>query len=333
MAASAGGEIDVLGIGNAIVDVLAHADESLLATHGLAKGTMTLIDETQAKAIYQDMGPGTEISGGSAANTMVGVASFGGRAAYIGKVRNDQLGEVFSHDIRASGVRFRTAPAEDGAATARCLVLVTADAQRTMNTYLGACVDLGPEDIDVDLVGAARVTYLEGYLWDPPKAKDAFRKAAEVAHGAGREVALTLSDPFCVDRHRADFLDLVEHHVDILFANEAEITALYQVDTFDEACTRVRAHCPVAALTRSAAGSIIVTDGQVHEVEAAPVDRVLDTTGAGDLYAAGFLFGYTKGYDLPTAGRLGSLAAAEVISHIGARPEVSLMDLATDHLH
>ena len=319
---------DVLAIGNAIVDVLSHADDEFLAGHGLTKGAMTLVDAGRAAALYAAMGPGVEVSGGSAANTAAGIASFGGNAAFIGKVRDDQLGEVFSHDIRAAGVSFATAPAADGEPTARCLILVTPDAQRTMQTFLGASAGLGPDDVDEALVAASRVTYLEGYLWDPPLAKAAFVKAAGIARGAGRKVALSLSDSFCVDRHRAEFLDLVNNHVHILFANEAEITSLYEVGEFDEALQRVRGHCEIAALTRGDKGSVIVSGGEVHVLDAAPAGQVADTTGAGDLYAAGFLYGYTRGEDPAACGRLGGIAAAEIISHFGARPETPLAELA-----
>ena len=322
------GELDVVGIGNALVDVLTHADDAFLARQGLVKGTMHLVDEARAHALYDAMGPGVEISGGSAANTVVGVASFGGRAHYVGKVRDDQLGEVFGHDLRATGVGYDTPRAVDGPPTGRCLILVTPDAQRTMSTFLGASVRLGPRDIDRGLIGRGRILYLEGYLFDPPEAQEAFRAAAAIAHAAGRKVSLTLSDPFCVGRHRKAFLDLVEHHVDILFANEAEICALYEVRDFDAALARVRGHCEIAALTRSAKGSVIVSDSQVHRVAARPVEAVVDTTGAGDLYAAGVLVGLSRGLDLPTCGRLGALAAAEVISHVGARPMVPLAELA-----
>jgi sugar/nucleoside kinase (ribokinase family) len=320
-------ELDVVGIGNALVDVLSHADDERVAKLGLVKGTMSLIDETRAHELYEATGPGVEISGGSAANTIVGVASFGGRAQYVGKVRNDQLGEVFGHDLRSTGVRYDTATAVAGPATGRCLILVTPDAQRTMGTFLGASSGLGPDDIDGALIARARIVYLEGYLFDPPAAQEAFRKAAALAHVAGRKVALTLSDPFCVDRHRAAFLDLVERHVDILFANEAEICALYQVPSFEAAVEQVRGHCEIAALTRSARGSVLLDNGSTHVVEARPVPHVVDTTGAGDLYAAGVLYGLSRGLDLPACGRLGSLAAAEVISHVGARPVVPLASL------
>jgi sugar/nucleoside kinase (ribokinase family) len=275
------------------------------------------------------MGPGTEISGGSAANTMVGIASLGGAAAFVGRVRDDELGTVFAHDIRASGVHFETAPAFEGAPTGRCLIVVTPDAERTLNTYLGAASEIAPEDVGAELIASAQVTYLEGYLFDQTRAKEAFRHAARLAHESERRVALTLSDGFCVERHRDDFRDLVEREIDILFANESEICALYEVHTFDDALQQVMHHCEVAALTRSAKGSVIVSGNDVHVLDAHPVDgAVVDTTGAGDLYAAGFLYGFTHGYELGTCARLGGLAAAEVISHLGARPEQSLAALA-----
>ena len=318
---------DVLGIGNAIVDVISHADDAFLATHKLAKGGMMLIDEQQAEALYAAMGPGVEISGGSCGNTMAAVASFGVKGAYIGKVRNDQLGQVFSHDLRATGVSFATAAATDGPSTARCLILVTPDAQRTMNTYLGACTRLGPADIDTGLVASARVTYVEGYLWDPPEAKKAVLKAFDAARAAGREVSITLSDSFCVGRYRDEFRDLVRNKVDIVFANEAEITSLYEVKTFEEAMEAVRKEARIAVLTRSEKGSVVVKGAETHAVAAAPVAKVVDTTGAGDLFAAGFLFGYTQGKPLPECARLGGIAAAEVIAHVGARPEQPLRGL------
>jgi sugar/nucleoside kinase (ribokinase family) len=321
-------DLDVLGIGNALVDVLSQADDELVARLGLVKGTMSLVDEARAQELYEAMGPGVEISGGSAANTIVGVASFGGRVQYVGKVRDDQLGAVFGHDLRATGVLYDTPRATDGPPTGRCLILVTPDAQRTMGTFLGASVRLGPGDIDGRLIARARILYLEGYLFDPPAAQEAFRAAAALAHAAGRKVALTLSDPFCVDRHRKAFLDLLEHHIDILFANEAEICALYQVPDFDEAMQQVVGHCEIAALTRSAKGSVLVGDGKTHVIEAHPVRSVLDSTGAGDLYASGVLYGLSRGLDLASCGRLGSLAAAEVISHVGARPMVPLAGIA-----
>ena len=322
-----GSTIDVVGIGNAIVDVIAHADEHFLVAEGLAKGAMTLIDAARAEALYGKMGPAIESSGGSAGNTMAGIASLGGNGGYIGKVRDDLLGEVFRHDITAIGVAFDTPAATEGPGTARCLIMVTPDGQRTMGTYLGACVELGPEDIDAARVGAAQVTYLEGYLFDPPRAQQAFRTAARIAHQAGRQVALTLSDPFCVARHRAAFRELVAGEVDILFANEAEICSLYETEDFAAAAAAVKGHVAVAALTRSAHGSLVLGGGKAHTVAAAPVEHVVDTTGAGDLYAAGFLYGLTHGLPLPKCGVIGSLCAAEIISHVGARPEASLAQL------
>src|SRR5215471_3942662 len=319
--------IDVVGIGNAIVDVIARAEEPFIAAQGFAKGSMNLIDAARAEALYAAMGPALESSGGSAGNTMAGVASLGSHGAYIGKVRDDQLGAVFRHDMTAIGVSFDTPAAVSGPATARCLIMVTPDGQRTMGTYLGACVELRPDDIDEALIGAAQVTYLEGYLFDPPQAQNAFYKAAAIAHAAGRRVALSLSDPFCVGRHRAAFLDLVQGEVDILFANEAEICSLYETNDFAEAAKAVRGHVGVAALTRSEHGSVVLADGEEHVVTAAPVARVVDTTGAGDLYAAGFLVGLIRGLLLPTCGRVGSLCAAEIISHVGARPDVALKGL------
>jgi sugar/nucleoside kinase (ribokinase family) len=322
--------IDVVGIGNAIVDVLAHAENEFLEREGLVKGTMTLIDADRADALYRMMGPAIEASGGSAGNTMAGIASLGGTGAYIGKVRDDLLGQVYRHDITAAGVRFETQAATSGPGTARCLILVTPDGQRTMNTYLGACIELGPADIDPDVIAAAQITYLEGYLFDPPLAQEAFRKAAAIAHSAGRQVALSLSDPFCVGRHRAAFRDLVDGHVDILFANEAEICSLYETDNFASAAAALRRHVAIAALTRSAAGSVILANGSEHRIAAAPVTRVVDTTGAGDLYASGFLYGLTRALPLPICGEIGSLCAAEIISHFGARPEADMARVVAD---
>lgn len=319
---------DMVAIGNAIVDVLAQADDSDIDRLALSKGTMTLIDADRAHDLYQAMAPAVESSGGSAANTAAAFASFGGSAAFIGKVRNDQLGSIFRHDITAIGVDFPTAAAEDGPVTARCLIFVTPDAQRTMNTYLGACTGLGPDDVDAATIAAARVTYLEGYLWDPPQAKQAFVKAARMAHAANRKVALTLSDPFCVDRHRDSFLDLINGHVDILFANEDEIRALFRTPDFESAVQRTREVIEVAALTRSEKGSVIVGDGTVQVIDPVPPAAVLDTTGAGDAYAAGFLFGWSRDMPLHTCGRLGGLAASEVIAHIGPRPQSNLAALA-----
>lgn len=318
----------VAAIGNAIVDVLVHADDALLADLGYPKGIMTLIDANEAERIYARLPAGLECSGGSAANTVVGVAGLGCRAAYVGKVKDDQLGQVFRHDIGSAGVFFATAPARDGLTTARCFVLVSPDAQRTMLTYLGACVELAPADIDDAVIASSAITYLEGYLYDPPQAKLAFRKAADIAHRAGRRVALSLSDPFCVNRHRDDFLDLVAGHIDILFANEAELQALTGTDTLDSALAQVRGHCPIAAITRGAQGSVVVSGEDTVVVAADSVDRVVDTTGAGDLYAAGFLAGLAQGQPLAACATLGGIAAGEIISHLGARPERSLAECA-----
>jgi sugar/nucleoside kinase (ribokinase family) len=318
---------DVLGIGNAIVDVISRADEAFLGQHSLVKGSMMLIDEARAETLYAAMGPGIEMSGGSCGNTMAGVASFGGKGAYIGKVRNDQLGGVFGHDLRSIGVSFDTAAATSGPSTARCLILVTPDAQRTMNTYLGACTGLGPNDIDTKVVASAQVTYVEGYLWDEPEAKKAVLKAFDAAHAAGKLVSITLSDSFCVDRYRDEFLSLVRDKIDILFGNEAEIKSLYQVDSFDKALEAARKDAKIAALTRSEKGSIVIKGSETYAVPAAPVSKVVDTTGAGDLYASGFLYGFTRGKPLAECARLGGIAAAEIISHVGARPETPLKDL------
>lgn len=320
--------IDVTGIGNAIVDVLAHADDAFVHAQGLQKGTMTLIDAARADELYARMGPAIEVSGGSCANTIAGVASLGGRAAYLGKVADDQLGQVFTHDIRAAGVTFDTRPLRGGAPTARCLILVTQDAQRTMSTFLGACRELGPDDIDERLIERSKVTYMEGYLWDPPLAKQAFLKASRIARQAGRKTALSLSDPFCVERHRREFLELLGAHVDIVFANERELCSLYEVSRLEDAVAAVRGRCELAVVTRSEHGSIVLAGEQTHEVAAHPVAKVVDTTGAGDLYAAGFLFGYTRGQSPAQCAQLGSLCASEVISHFGARPETSLQQLA-----
>jgi sugar/nucleoside kinase (ribokinase family) len=319
---------DVTAIGNAIVDVLAQADDALLTKHQLAKGAMSLIDATTAERLYGIMGPGREVSGGSAANTAAAIAALGGTVAYIGKVADDQLGDVFTHDIRAVGVTYDTRPLTEGLSTARCLIFVTPDAQRTMQTFLGATTQLGPEDLNMDYVTGSKVVYLEGYLWDQPRAKAAMRDAAIKAHDAGVKVSLTLSDAFCVARFRDEFLELAEKHVDILFANESEILSLYQVDDFDAALQHVRQHCEIAALTRSEKGSVVVTRDEVHVIDAEPGVRVVDTTGAGDAYAAGFLYAYTQGHPLAACGRLGSAMAAEIISHYGARPEADVKALA-----
>jgi sugar/nucleoside kinase (ribokinase family) len=319
--------IDVVAIGNAIVDVIARQDDTFLEAEGIEKGAMTLIDTERAEQLYQAMGPGIEMSGGSAANTAAGLAALGSRAAYIGKVASDQLGTVFRHDITAQGVSFQTPGDADGVPTARCLILVTPDAQRSMNTFLGACVNLTPADVDDQVIGKAKVVYLEGYLWDPPQAKEAFIKASNIAHDNGGKVALSLSDPFCVDRHRDEFVELVKHHVDILFANEHEIMSLYQAETFDEALQKVRWEVDVAALTRSDKGSVVIDRDEVHILDAEAVDKVVDSTGAGDLYASGFLHGYTQGRSIAECGRMGGICAAEIISHVGARPQVDLKAL------
>jgi len=322
-------EHDVVGIGNAIVDIISRCDDAFLVQQGCVKGSMQLVDAAAAAKLYDEMGPAQEMSGGSGANTIVGVASFGGRAGFIGKTADDQLGRIFGHDIRSSGVTFMTPPAAQGnEPTGRCLVLVTPDGQRTMHTFLGVSPQLGGGEVDPALVASARIVYLEGYLFDRPEAKAAFRQAASIATKAGRQVALSLSDAFCVDRHRPEFLKFIRDSVDILFANEAEITSLYQTPSFEEAAGRAQGDTRLAALTRSEKGSLILGEGRAIAIAADAVASVADTTGAGDLYAAGFLFGLATGRDLETAGRLGSLAAAEVISHIGARPATKLADLA-----
>jgi len=320
--------LDVVGIGNAIVDVLVQVDDDLLDRFDLTKGTMALVDEQQAERLYGSVGPGLETSGGSAANTLAGIAQLGGRAGFIGRVRDDQLGGIFAHDIRAVGARFDTPAATTGPSTARCLILVTPDAQRTMCTYLGASVGLDPGDLDLDLVAQARVLYLEGYLWDSDDAKKAFIAAAEVARAHGAEVALSLSDAFCVERHRDSFLELVDGHVDILFANEMEITSLYRANSFEEAADQVRGRCRVAALTRSELGSVILSGDATHVVEPYKLGPLVDTTGAGDLYAAGFLHAHCQGRDPVDCGRLGSLCAGQVVTQLGPRPQADLRQLA-----
>lgn len=323
---------DVVGIGNAIVDVLVQADDDLLDNFELTKGTMALVDEQQAEALYAKLGPGLETSGGSAANTLAGVAQLGGQAGFIGRVRDDQLGGIFAHDIRSVGARFETPAATEGPSTARCLILVTPDAQRTMCTYLGASVGLDPADLDLEMVAQARVLYLEGYLWDSDEAKAAFIAAAEVARAHGGEVALSLSDAFCVERHRDSFQELVDGHVDILFANEMEITALYKANSFEEAADQVRGRCKVAALTRSELGSVILNGSDTNSVDPFRLGPLVDTTGAGDLYAAGFLRAYTQGQDMAACGRLGSLCAGQVVTQLGPRPQGSLKQLVAQHL-
>ena len=324
--------LDVVCVGNAIVDVLAQTDDAVIEQHGMVKGTMALIDADQAEALYAAMPQGVETSGGSAGNTAAGLASLGAECAFIGKVRDDQLGDIFAHDIRAVGAEFATPAATDGPPTARCLILITPDAQRTMNTFLGASVNLDPDDIDADMIARAQVTYLEGYLWDRDEAKAAFLKVASLAAVNNRLVSLSLSDPFCVDRHRDSFRSFIRDHVDVLFANEDEIMSLYEVTDFDAALQHVRDDCRIAALTRSEKGVVVVSGDEVHVVDAAPVAQVVDTTGAGDQFAAGFLYGLTRGRDLATCARIGAITAAEVIDHVGPRPQVNLGELVAAHL-
>jgi adenosine kinase len=323
---------DVLGIGNAIFDVLVQTDDGFLDSHGMTKGGMALIDEARAASIYRDMGPATEMSGGSAANTIVGIANLGARAAYVGKIKDDQIGGLYAHDIRAAGVAFETRPAPGGPATGCSYILVTPDGERTMNTYLGAAQDLTPADIDEAQIAASAILYLEGYLWDPASAKEAFVKASTIAHGAGRQVALTLSDSFCVDRYRDEFLGLMRNGTaDLIFANEAELRSLYQTQDFDAALTQLRNDVKLGIVTRSEKGCVVASSEGVISVPASPIQKLVDTTGAGDLFAAGFLFGLVRGAGYEKAGMLGGLAAAEVIQHIGARPQTSLKDLAKKH--
>ncbi|WP_412050931.1 adenosine kinase [Hoeflea sp. Naph1] len=322
---------DVLCIGNAIVDIIARCDEGFLVDNSIIKGAMNLIDTERAELLYAAMGPAIEASGGSAGNTAAGIASFGGRAAYFGKVAEDQLGKIYSHDIRAQGVHFATRPLESTPPTARSMIFVTPDGERSMNTYLGACVELGPEDIEADVVADAKVTYFEGYLWDPPRAKDAIRLAAEIAHKHGREMSMTLSDPFCVGRYRAEFLELMRSGtIDIVFANADEAMSLYETDDFETAVQKLGKDCKLAVITRSEHGSVINTGQERIDIAAIAIDEVVDTTGAGDLYAAGFLHGYASGLPLEICGKLGSLAAGLVIQQIGPRPQLSLSEAAHD---
>lgn len=319
---------DVVGLGSAIVDIIARCDDGFLETQSLPKGHMRLIDADEADRLYGHMGPAVETSGGSAANTCAGLASLGGRVAFIGRIANDPFGRIFTHDIRSIGVAYENHPAANGAPTARCLILVTPDGERTMSTYLGAAAEFGVDELRLDLIASARVTYLEGYLFDPPAARAAFHEAAQAAAAAGRKVALSLSDAFCVERHRSAFRSFIRGGVDLVFCNEAEALSLYETESLDEACAALRAECQLAVITRGGKGSVIVSPGETIDVAIKPVERLVDTTGAGDLYAAGFLFGYATGQDLRACGRLASLAAAEVVSHIGPRPEVCLAELA-----
>jgi sugar/nucleoside kinase (ribokinase family) len=325
--------LDVLGIGNAIVDTISRAEDDLLIASGLTKGSMALVDEARAAALYERMGPTTVISGGSAANTMAGIASLGASAGFVGKVKDDDAGREFTHDIRKAGVAFDTPAAKDGAATARCLIFVTPDGQRTMNTFLGACQALAPRDIDAARVASAKVLYMEGYLWDPPGAKQAFLEAAKISRANGRKVALTLSDSFCVDRYRGEFLSLIRDRVvDIVFANESELHALYETSDFDTALAALCAENDLlGVVTRSENGCVVASADCLIAAPACPVENVVDTTGAGDLFAAGFLAGYTKGLPLERSAALGALAAAEIISHVGARPQKDLLQLAQDN--
>ncbi len=323
-------QFDVVGIGSAIVDIIAHADDAFLSNHDAHKGTMVMVDERKSEALYQEIGQAIEASGGSAANTMAGIASFGGKPAFIGKTKSDQLGKIFSHDIRAVGVHYDTAANPDGEATARCIVLVTPDAQRTMFTYLGASGTLGAADMDDNLIASAKMIYIEGYQWDLPETKKAIINACKIAEKSGGKVALTLSDPFVVERHRNDLFDLVNQHVDVLFGNEIEITTLFRANSFDEAVEALEGRVHLAALTRGAEGAVTFSKNELIVTPAKTRGQVVDTTGAGDLYAAGFLYGLTHGHTLKSCAELGALAAGEVISHIGARPEVSLKDLAAE---
>jgi sugar/nucleoside kinase (ribokinase family) len=319
---------DVVGIGSAIVDIIGQCDDAFLAKHGCSKGSMQLVDQAQIAKLYGSMGQAIEASGGSVANTIAGVASFGGSSAFIGTVADDEFGHIFSHDIRALGVAFTSTPVTGGAPTSRSLILVTPDGERTMNTFLGISTQFTAAQLDEKAIAAGEILYLEGYLFDTVEAKAAFRQGAALAKKAGRHVALSLSDAFCVDRHRDEFLAFIKSDVDILFANESEITSLYKTTSFDEAVTHAKVDTKLAALTRGAKGSVVVRGAEVVIVPVEPVAKVVDTTGAGDLFAAGFLFGVARKRDLLTAGRLGSLAAAEIISHVGARPHAKLADLA-----
>jgi len=322
-------DYDVLCVGNAIVDIIARCDDDFLVDNHIIKGAMNLIDADRATLLYDRMGPAIEASGGSAGNTAAGVASFGGRAAFLGKVANDSLGDIYRHDMRAQGVAFDTRPLDKEPPTARSMIFVTPDGERSMNTYLGACVEIGPEDVEEGKTKGARVTYFEGYLWDPPRAKEAIRIAAEQAHAADREVAMTLSDPFCVDRYRDEFLELMRSGtVDIVFANESEMKSLYQTASFETGLDAFRKDCRIGIVTRSEKGSVLVRGQETIKVAPLEISELVDTTGAGDLYAAGFLHGYTQGRSLADCGALGSLAAGLVIQQVGPRPRQSLKDEA-----
>jgi fructokinase len=329
---STASSLDVVGIGNAIVDVLVQTEDQFLSDHNLSKGSMALVDEDQAKSLYEASGPGLETSGGSAANTLAGLAQLGSKSGFIGRVRDDQLGTIFIHDIRSVGTRFETPAAVSGASTARCLILVTSDAERTMCTYLGASTQLDPDDLDLSMVRDTKVLYLEGYLWDSPEAKKAFITAAEACRESGGQVALSLSDGFCVDRHRESFLELVDGHVDVLFANEDEIKSLYGATDFESALEQVKGRCSVAVLTRSVQGSVVLSGDQRWEIPSYKLGDLVDTTGAGDLYAGGFLHGYTHDLPLDVCGKMGSICAGQVVTQLGPRSKVSLPDLIAKHL-
>lgn len=319
---------DVCAVGNAIVDFMADSDDAFLQSQGIAKGVMTLVDEEQAETLYNRITPNMEVSGGSAANTMVGIASLGGITAFIGKVGDDHPGEVFRHGLTINGIHFATPSLAVGIPTARSIILVTPDAQRSMSTFLGASVQLTTSDIDVEVISSSKITYLEGYLFDRPSAQEAFRLAAKTAHSAGKKLALALSDPMCVDRHREDFLELVRNQVDILIANEKEIMALYRTTSFEAAMGAARGNCSLVVGTRSEKGSVIMAGEQTWTLAAEKVEKVVDPTGAGDMFAAGFLYGLTHGHDLAECGKLGSIMAAAIITHYGSRPQISLRHLA-----
>ncbi len=323
--------IDVVGIGNAIVDVLVQSEDVFLETHGLIKGSMTLVNEVQAEKLYQDAGPGIETSGGSAANTLAGIAMLGGKANFIGRVRNDQLGKIFNHDIHSVGANFETPFSTEGPGTARCLIIVTPDAQRTMCTYLGASVQLEPRDLDLSVIKDTKIVYLEGYLWDNEAAKKAFITAAKLAKSSGGEVALSLSDSFCVNRHRESFLELVSNHIDILFANESEIISLYQSSNIDNAIKELRSCCKTAAITRSEAGSIVLEGERFWEIPAFKLGNLIDTTGAGDLYAGGFLYAYTQNKPIKDCGEIGSICAGKVVTQLGPRSRDSLKEVLMNY--
>lgn len=324
--------LHVLAIGNAIVDLLSRADDSFLVNQGLIKGSMRLIDEAEAHRLYDAMGPAREVSGGSAANSIAAMAMLGARVGFVGRVRNDQLGEVFAHDIRAIGAEFTTPAATEGPATARCFILVTPDGQRTMNTFLGASTSIRPEHLDMEQVARADVLYIEGYSWDAPETKQSILDAIRMAHHHGNRVAFTLSDSFCVGRHRPEFLDLIKSHVDILFANEAELCSLYETEDFEAALSQLSGQCEIAAITRSEKGVVLLTAEERHDVPGEKDVNVVDTTGAGDLFAGGFLYGFTTHRPLPECGRIGNILAAEILSHFGARPETDLKELLADRL-